>query len=52
MLGGKTTLIAHISYPAEAFKAPLVHSSRFEKHEVDGETWSPDKKAHRVDTGN
>ncbi len=35
MLSGKTTLIAHIGYPTEAFKAPLIYNPWFEKHEID-----------------
>ena len=35
MLSGKTTLIAHIGYPTEAFKAPLIYNPWFEKHGVD-----------------
>lgn len=35
MLSGKTTLIAHIGYPTEAFKAPLIYNPWFENHEID-----------------
>ncbi len=35
MLSGKTTLIAHLGYPTEAFKAPLIYNPWFEKHGVD-----------------
>jgi shikimate dehydrogenase len=35
MLSGKTKLIAHIGYPTEAFKAPLIYNPWFEKHGVD-----------------
>lgn len=35
MLSGKTTLIAHIGYPTEAFKAPLIYNPWFEKHGID-----------------
>ncbi len=35
MLSGKTTLIAHIGYPTEAFKAPLIYNPWFEKHGFD-----------------
>ena len=35
MLSGKTTLIAHIGYPTESFKAPLVYNPWFEKHKID-----------------
>ena len=30
MISGKTTLIAHIGYPTEAFKAPLIYNPWFE----------------------
>ncbi len=32
MISGKTTLIAHIGYPTEAFKAPLIYNPWFEQH--------------------
>ena len=35
MLSGKTALIAHIGYPTEAFKAPLIYNPWFEKHAID-----------------
>ena len=35
MISGKTTLIAHIGYPTEAFKAPLIYHPWFEKAGVD-----------------
>ena len=35
MLSGKTTLIAHIGYPTEAFKAPLVYNPWFEQRGID-----------------
>jgi shikimate dehydrogenase len=35
MISGKTTLIAHIGYPIEAFKAPLIYNPWFEKHGID-----------------
>ena len=35
MLSGKTTLIAHIGYPTEAFKAPLIYNPWFEKQGID-----------------
>ncbi len=35
MLSGKTTLIAHLGYPTEAFKAPLIYNPWFEKHGID-----------------
>jgi shikimate dehydrogenase len=30
MISGTTTLIAHIGYPTEAFKAPLIYNPWFE----------------------
>jgi shikimate dehydrogenase len=35
MISGKTKLIAHIGYPTESFKAPLIYNPWFEKHGVD-----------------
>jgi len=35
MISGKTTLIAHIGYPIETFKAPLIYNPWFEAHSVD-----------------
>jgi shikimate dehydrogenase len=35
MISGKTTLIGHIGYPTEAFKAPLIYNPWFERHGVD-----------------
>jgi len=35
MISGKTTVIAHIGYPTESFKAPMIYNPWFEKHEVD-----------------
>ncbi len=35
MISGKTTLIAHIGYPTEAFKAPLIYNPWFEKRGFD-----------------
>ncbi len=35
MLSGKTTLIAHIGYPTEAFKAPLIYNPWFESKGID-----------------
>ena len=31
MISGKTTLIAHLGYPTEAFKAPMIYNPWFEK---------------------
>jgi len=35
MISGKTTLIAHVGYPTEAFKAPLIYNPWFEKAGID-----------------
>ena len=35
MISGKTHLIAHIGYPTEAFKAPLIYNPWFDAHGVD-----------------
>ena len=35
MISGKTTLIAHIGYPTEAFNAPLIYNPWFDKHAID-----------------
>ena len=35
MISGKTTLIAHIGYPTEAFKAPMIYNPWFDKHGID-----------------
>jgi len=35
MINGKTTLIAHIGYPTEAFKAPLIYNPWFDKAGID-----------------
>ena len=35
MISGKTTLIAHIGYPTESFKAPLIYNPWFEAKGVD-----------------
>ena len=40
MISGKTTLIAHIGYPTEAFKAPLVYNPWFEQRGIDAR-WCP-----------
>ena len=31
MISGKTTLIAHLGYPTDAFKAPMIYNPWFEK---------------------
>jgi len=35
MISGKTTLIAHVGYPTEAFKAPLIYNPYFESVGID-----------------
>ena len=35
MITGKTTLIAHIGYPTEAFKAPMIYNPWFEARGID-----------------
>lgn len=35
MINGKTVLIAHIGYPTESFKAPLIYNPWFDAHGID-----------------
>ena len=35
MISGKTRLIAHIGYPTESFKAPMIYNPWFEKQGID-----------------
>src|SRR6185436_9543562 len=35
MITGKTQLIAHLGYPTEAFKAPMIYNPWFEQHGID-----------------
>jgi shikimate dehydrogenase len=35
MISGKTKLVAHIGYPTEAFKAPLIYNPWFDAHGID-----------------
>ena len=35
MISGKTRLIAHIGYPTESFKAPLIYNPWFEQQGID-----------------
>jgi shikimate dehydrogenase len=35
MITGKTQLIAHLGYPTETFKAPMIYNPWFDKHGVD-----------------
>ena len=34
MIDGKTKLIAHLGYPTESFKAPMIYNPYFAKHEI------------------
>jgi shikimate dehydrogenase len=35
MISGKTTLIAHLGFPTETFKSPLIYNPFFEKADID-----------------
>jgi shikimate dehydrogenase len=35
MITGKTTLVAHLGYPTEAFKAPMIYNPYFEQEGID-----------------
>ena len=35
MISGKTTLIAHVGWPTESFKAPMIYNPWFEAREID-----------------
>jgi len=35
MISGKTTLIAHMGYPTESFKAPMIYNPWFDKQGID-----------------
>jgi shikimate dehydrogenase len=35
MIRGTTTLIAHLGYPTESFKAPMIYNPYFEKRDID-----------------
>ena len=35
MISGKTKLIAHIGFPTESFKAPMIYNPYFQKHGID-----------------
>jgi len=34
-ISGRTRLIAHLGYPTESFKAPMIYNPYFEKHAID-----------------
>jgi shikimate dehydrogenase len=35
MISGRTALIAHLGYPTETFKAPMIYNPWFERHGID-----------------
>ena len=35
MIRGTTKLIAHLGYPTESFKAPMIYNPYFQKHGID-----------------
>jgi shikimate dehydrogenase len=35
MISGRTTVIAHLGYPTETFKAPMIYNPWFERHGID-----------------
>jgi len=35
MISGKTSLIAHLAFPTESFKAPMIYNPWFDKHGID-----------------
>ena len=35
MISGKTKLIAHLGYPTESFRAPMIYNPYFQKHGID-----------------
>jgi shikimate dehydrogenase len=35
MISGKTQVIAHIGYPTESFRAPMIYNPYFDKHKID-----------------
>ena len=35
MISGKTKLIAHLGYPTDSFKAPMIYNPYFEKYGID-----------------
>jgi len=32
---GRTKIIAHLGYPTESFKAPMIYNPYFERHKID-----------------
>ena len=37
MISGRTTLIAHLGYPTETFKSPMIYNPFFEKAGIDAD---------------
>jgi len=35
MISGRTTLVAHLGYPTESFKAPMIYNPWFERKGID-----------------
>ena len=40
-ISGKTTLIAHLGYPTESFKAPMIYNPWFEARGIDVQRLQP-----------
>ena len=51
MISGKTTLIAHIGYPTESFKAPMIYNPWFERRGMDAFVVPMGVKAEDFDQG-
>src|SRR5258708_28953953 len=34
-ISGRTKIIAHLGYPTESFKAPMIYNPYFERHDID-----------------
>src|SRR6478609_2405320 len=34
-ISGRTKVIAHLGYPTESFKAPMIYNPYFERHDID-----------------
>ncbi len=48
VISGRTTLIAHIGYPTEAFKAPMIYNPFFEKAGIDAVVMPMGVQAERL----
>ena len=35
MITGRTTIIAHLGFPTESFKAPMIYNPYFERADID-----------------